>query len=83
MSILVYINASNGLSKSAFEAVTYAKKLGEEVNVLSTGSSDSALLANLGLLNRFTKQRPIFKAIQSYLRMTLLPKQLPQDFLFE
>lgn len=49
MSILVYINASNGLSKSAFEAVTYAKKLGEEVNVLSTGSSDSALLANLGL----------------------------------
>jgi electron transfer flavoprotein alpha subunit len=49
MSILVYINASNSLSKSAFEAVTYAKKLGEEVNVLSTGSSDSALLANLGL----------------------------------
>jgi len=48
MSILVYINASNGLSKSAFEAVTYAKKLGESVIVLSTGNSDTALLDSLG-----------------------------------
>ncbi|HLV42976.1 MAG TPA: electron transfer flavoprotein subunit alpha/FixB family protein [Brumimicrobium sp.] len=48
MSVLVYIN-SNGekIAKSAFEAVTYAKKLGE-VTVVTNGKADDATLAQLG-----------------------------------
>ena len=34
MSTLVYINSRDGIAKSATEAITYAKKLGEEVIVL-------------------------------------------------
>lgn len=48
MSTIVYITSSNGLGKSAFEAVTYAKKIGGEVIVVTTGSADSASLATLG-----------------------------------
>jgi electron transfer flavoprotein alpha subunit len=48
MSTLVYINSAHGLGKSAFEAVTYAKKLGEEVIALTAGSADAATLAVLG-----------------------------------
>lgn len=48
MSTIVYITSSNGLGKSAFEAVTYAKKMGGEVIVVTTGSADSASLATLG-----------------------------------
>jgi electron transfer flavoprotein alpha subunit len=48
MSTLVYITSSNGLGKSAFEAVTYAKKLGGDVTVVTTGSADAASLAGLG-----------------------------------
>lgn len=48
MSTLVYINSSNGISKSALETVTYAKKLGEEVVVITTGNADQAQLATLG-----------------------------------
>ena len=48
MSVLVYIN-SNGekIAKSAFEAVTYAKKLGE-VTVVTNGKADNSKLAQLG-----------------------------------
>ena len=48
MSTIVYITSSNGLGKSAFEAVTYAKKLGSDVTVVTTGTSDSTTLATLG-----------------------------------
>ncbi|MNJ84011.1 Electron transfer flavoprotein subunit alpha [compost metagenome] len=48
MNILVYINSSNHLAKSAFEAVTYAKKIGGSITVVATGSVDDATLANLG-----------------------------------
>jgi electron transfer flavoprotein alpha subunit len=48
MSVLVYINSSNGLHKSAFEAVTYGKKLGTDVTVITSGNADAAALANLG-----------------------------------
>ncbi len=48
MSILVYITTNNGVSKSAFEAVTYAKKIGGEVTVLTTGSCDTTSLETLG-----------------------------------
>jgi electron transfer flavoprotein alpha subunit len=48
MSTLVYITSSNGLGKSAFEAVTYAKKLGGDVTVVTTGSADAASLSVLG-----------------------------------
>jgi electron transfer flavoprotein alpha subunit len=47
MKTLVYINSENGISKAATEAVTYAKKLGGEVVVVSNGSSSD--LASLGL----------------------------------
>jgi electron transfer flavoprotein alpha subunit len=45
--ILVYINSSNGLSKSTFEAVTYGKKLGEVV-VITNGITSSDTLSTLG-----------------------------------
>ena len=48
MSVLVYINSNNGLHKSAFEAVTYGKKLGADVTVITSGNADAASLANLG-----------------------------------
>lgn len=48
MKILVYINSRNGLSKSAFEAISYAKKMGGEVTALSTGNADATTLGSLG-----------------------------------
>lgn len=48
MATLVYINSENGLAKSAYEVVTYAKKLGDEVIVVTTGSQDDSTLAALG-----------------------------------
>jgi len=48
MSILVYITTNNVVGKSAFEAVTYAKKIGGEVTVLTTGACDAAALETLG-----------------------------------
>lgn len=48
MSVLVYIN-SNGekIAKNAFEAVTYAKKLGE-VTAVTNGKAEESMLAELG-----------------------------------
>ena len=48
MSTLVYINSRDGLAKAAYEAITYGKKLGQEVIALTTGSVDDALLSTLG-----------------------------------
>ena len=48
MSTLVYITSNNGFGKSAFEAVTFAKKLGGDVTVITTGSADVSSLAVLG-----------------------------------
>ena len=45
---LVYINSANGLSKAALETVTYAKKLGTEVAVVTNGGADASVLASLG-----------------------------------
>lgn len=48
MSTLVYINSLDGVHKNALEAVTYGKKLGEEVIVVTNGSADNAALVKLG-----------------------------------
>jgi len=48
MSTIVYISSNNGLGKSAFEAVTYAKKMGEDVIAVTVGNADSNVLAELG-----------------------------------
>jgi electron transfer flavoprotein alpha subunit len=49
MKTLVYINSDNGLSKASLETVTYAKKLGGEVIVVSAGTnSDLAKLGEYG-----------------------------------
>ncbi len=48
MSTLVYINSRNGLAKNALEAVTYGKKLGKDVVVITTGNTEDAVLAKLG-----------------------------------
>ncbi|MGB0914719.1 MAG: electron transfer flavoprotein subunit alpha/FixB family protein [Crocinitomicaceae bacterium] len=48
MATLVYINSQNGIAKNAHEVVTYAKKLGEEVIVVTNGTQDEATLATLG-----------------------------------
>jgi electron transfer flavoprotein alpha subunit len=48
MSTLVYINSSNGIGKAALEVVSYAKKLGGDVNVVASGNGDEAALASLG-----------------------------------
>ncbi|MFN5653795.1 MAG: electron transfer flavoprotein subunit alpha/FixB family protein, partial [Flavobacteriia bacterium] len=45
---LVYINSANGLSKAALETVTYAKKLGADVAVVTNGNAAAELLATLG-----------------------------------
>jgi len=46
--ILVYVNSTNGLSKSALETVTYGKKLGADVTVVTNGNASADLLASLG-----------------------------------
>lgn len=46
MATLVYINSENGLGKADFEAVTYAKKLGQDVIVVTNGNNTD--LAKLG-----------------------------------
>ena len=48
MSVLVYINSINGLSKSAFEVVTYASKIGGEISVVTNGDLTSDELQKLG-----------------------------------
>ncbi|NRA13549.1 MAG: electron transfer flavoprotein subunit alpha/FixB family protein, partial [Crocinitomicaceae bacterium] len=48
MSTLVYINSNSGLAKSALEAVTYGKKLGSDVTVVTCGSADESALSQLG-----------------------------------
>ena len=46
--VLVYINSTNGLSKAALETVTYGKKIGNDVTVITNGSASADQLANLG-----------------------------------
>jgi electron transfer flavoprotein alpha subunit len=46
--ILVYVNSTNGLSKSALETVTYGKKLNDSVTVITNGGASAYLLASLG-----------------------------------
>ncbi|MBM3184964.1 MAG: electron transfer flavoprotein subunit alpha/FixB family protein [Bacteroidetes bacterium] len=46
--ILVYVNSANGLSKAAFETVTYGKKLGDQVVVITNGDASPDTLASLG-----------------------------------
>jgi electron transfer flavoprotein alpha subunit len=41
MKTLVYINSENGLGKAQFEAVTYAKKIGSEVTVITSGAGSN------------------------------------------
>jgi electron transfer flavoprotein alpha subunit len=45
---LVFIHSENGLSKAAKEVVSYAKKLGESVSVITNGNTSSDVLAQLG-----------------------------------
>lgn len=47
MSILVYINGNHGIGKTAFETVTYGKKLGD-VTVITNGAIDESMFAKLG-----------------------------------
>jgi electron transfer flavoprotein alpha subunit len=46
--VLVYVNSVNGLSKVAFETVTYGKKLSNQVLVITNGTASSDTLATLG-----------------------------------
>lgn len=49
MSILVFVDSSKGkIAKNAFEAVSYAKKIDGDVNVVTYGGADDATLASLG-----------------------------------
>ncbi len=45
--ILVYINSTNGISKSSYEAITYGKKLGDVI-ALTNGEASADDLASLG-----------------------------------
>jgi electron transfer flavoprotein alpha subunit len=51
--VLVYVNSANGLSKSTFEAVTYGKKLGDQVLVITNGNASADALASLGEYGAF------------------------------
>jgi electron transfer flavoprotein alpha subunit len=46
--ILVYTNIENSLSKAAKEVVTYAKKLGSDVTVVTNGNASNEILGQLG-----------------------------------
>ena len=46
--ILVYINSLNGIGKSSYEAVTYAKKMEDSVVVLTNGNEEDSNLSLLG-----------------------------------
>lgn len=48
MSTLVYISSSKGIGKSALEVVTYGKKLGGTVTVITNGNAAVSALAALG-----------------------------------
>ena len=48
MSTLVYINSRDGIAKNAYEAITYASKLGQEVIAITTGNANDSLLATAG-----------------------------------
>jgi electron transfer flavoprotein alpha subunit len=48
MNILVYINAENGVHKTALEVVTYAKKIGGTITVVGSGKANESELASLG-----------------------------------
>ena len=48
MSVLVYVNSNNGISKSGYEVVTYAKKLGGDVIVVTSGALANDQLSKLG-----------------------------------
>jgi electron transfer flavoprotein alpha subunit len=48
MTVLVYFKANLGLSKVATEIVTYAKKIGEQVIVLTNGAADANTLSEYG-----------------------------------
>uniref|UniRef100_UPI004049968B electron transfer flavoprotein subunit alpha/FixB family protein n=1 Tax=Fluviicola sp. TaxID=1917219 RepID=UPI004049968B len=48
MNILVYINTATQLSKSAFEVVTYASKIGGNISVIATGTASDEVLGSLG-----------------------------------
>jgi electron transfer flavoprotein alpha subunit len=48
MTVLVYFKANLGLSKVATEIVTYAKKIGEKVVVLTNGDADANVLSEYG-----------------------------------
>ncbi len=49
MSVLVYIPSTNVLPKAALETVTYGKKIGQDVIVVTNGTADDAMLSTLGL----------------------------------
>jgi len=46
--VLVYITTQNGISKSALEAVSYARKLSKEVTVITCGNASEKDLAVVG-----------------------------------
>ncbi len=48
MSTLVYINSANGIAKSGYEAITYAKKLGGDVVAVTNGDLGDNELSKLG-----------------------------------
>lgn len=48
MNILVYVNATQSVAKSALEVVSYASKIGGTITVVATGKADDAALATLG-----------------------------------
>lgn len=48
MSIIVYVNSRDGISKNAYEAVTYAKKINDDIIVVTTGGAGDNDLASFG-----------------------------------
>jgi electron transfer flavoprotein alpha subunit len=48
MNILVYVNATQSVAKSALEVVSYASKIGGTITVVATGKADDSALATLG-----------------------------------
>lgn len=49
MSVLVFIPSTNVLPKAALETVTYGKKVGQDVVVITNGTADDAMLSTLGV----------------------------------
>ena len=68
MSVLVFVEIKNKLSKAGKEAITYGKNLGE-VNVVTYGNTSHEVLSEMG--DYGAKNILVYKTIQFFFQLDL------------